>query len=115
MKWLTIDWIRKHSRIDLNCDDELLELYGESAEETVLNVCSRTIEDIVEEYGQIPKPLFHASLLLVDESYKNRSPYDEHNISTAPDGFDILVKPYMRLSGFSAQTNTQEYGRHCNL
>ena len=38
MKWLKIDYIKQHSRIDYDCEDGLLELYGESAEETVLNV-----------------------------------------------------------------------------
>ena len=38
MKWLTLDWIKQHSRIDFDCEDDLLELYGEAAEEAVLNV-----------------------------------------------------------------------------
>ena len=31
MKWLTIEYIKQHSRIDYDCEDELLELYGEAA------------------------------------------------------------------------------------
>lgn len=31
MKYLEIDYIKQHSRTDFDCDDALLELYGESA------------------------------------------------------------------------------------
>ena len=37
MKFLTLDYIQKHSRIDGSCEAEILNLYGEAAEETVLN------------------------------------------------------------------------------
>ena len=37
MKWLTLELIKKHSRIDSNVEDDLLTIYGESAEDTVLN------------------------------------------------------------------------------
>ena len=41
MKWLSIDYIKQHSRIDYDCEDGLLEMYGDSAEDTVLNVIAR--------------------------------------------------------------------------
>ena len=74
MKWLTLEWIKQHSRIDFTCEDELLELYGEDAEETILNICNRTMEDIVEQYGGVPKPLYVAALQLVELNYTHRSP-----------------------------------------
>ena len=46
MKWLTVSLIKSHSRIEYDCEDELLELYGEAAEETILNICSRTFEEL---------------------------------------------------------------------
>lgn len=45
MKFLRIDDIKKHLRIDFIDDDAELELYGSVAEDTVLNVCGRTVED----------------------------------------------------------------------
>mgnify|MGYP002509731811 FL=1 len=74
MKWLTLDTIKEQLRIepDFTDEDSLLTTYGESAEETVLNVCSRTYEDFIEEYGEIPKDIIHASLLLVGVSYHQR-------------------------------------------
>lgn len=98
MKWLTLDWIKQHSRIDFDCEDGLLEMYGDSAEDTVLNICNRTYDDLMEVYRHIPAPLYHAALMLVDTSYTNRQAVSMQSPHTMPYGFDLLVKPYMRLT-----------------
>lgn len=97
MKWLTIDLIREHSRIDFDCEDGLLTLYGEAAEETVLNIIDRSYDDLTAAYGGVPNALVQASLLLVDVSYTHRSPVNPTSISVVPYTFDLLVKPYMNL------------------
>ena len=51
MKWLTIDYIKQHSRIDYDCEDALLELYGNAAEETVMNILGRDYDDIKATFG----------------------------------------------------------------
>ena len=99
MKWLTLDWIRSHSRLLKDVEEnDLLELYGEDAEETVLNLCNRTMEDIIEQYGQVPKPLFVAALMLVETNYTQRAPVSMQNLYTVPYAFDKKVKPYMKLT-----------------
>ena len=98
MRFLEIEYIKQHSRIDYDCEDALLELYGDAAEDTLLNHLNRTYDDIVEEYGDVPAPLRQAALMLVDESYTYRSPSSPTSISKIPYSFDILVKPYMRLA-----------------
>ena len=98
MKWLKIDYIKKHSRIDFDCEDDLLELYGNAAEETVLNICRRTQEDLIEEYGDVPDALRVASLMLVEVSYTNRAPVSAQSMSIVPYAFDMMVKPYVRLA-----------------
>lgn len=102
MKWLTIDYIKQHSRIDFDCEDALLQLYGEAAEETVLNVINRTYDDVVETFGtkdkKVPAALIQASLLLVDTSYTQRSPVSPQQLYVIPYSFDMLVKPYMKLT-----------------
>lgn len=97
MKWLTLESIKAHSRIDFDCEDSLLEIYGAAAEDTVLNVCNRTYDDLVEEYGDIPPALQQASLMLVDNSYTQRSPASVQQLYAVPYTFDILVKPYVKL------------------
>ena len=46
MKWLSIEFIKKHSRIDFDCEDDLLELYGDSAEETIMDITRRSYEEL---------------------------------------------------------------------
>ena len=114
MKWLTLDWIKAHSRIDFNNEDELLTLYGESAEDTVLNVIARSYTEVVEHYGEVPKPLYVAALMLVEVSYTQRAPITQQNMYMVPYAFDMMVKPYMKLASDNyEQNNTQEYGRRC--
>ena len=113
MKWLTLEQIKAQLRIepDFTDEDELLEMYGESAEEVLLNYLNRSYEDIIEVYGHIPAPLRHASLMLVDTSYQYRSPVSTQSVSLVPYTFDILVKPYMRLTSPSSNGQNQtKYG-----
>ena len=103
MKFLTLDYIKQHSRIDDDCDDGLLELYGDSAERTICNHLNRgkkieeMIESLVEEYGEIPADIYHAGILLVDASYNIKSPVDKYNWSPVPYAYETKVKPYMKL------------------
>lgn len=102
MKWLTIDYIKKHSRIDYDCEDDLLELYGEAAEETVMNIIRRDYTDIVENFGTdgrpVPAAIIQASLILVDTSYMQRTAVTPQQLYAVPYAFDMLIKPYMRLA-----------------
>ena len=98
MKWLTLEWIKKHSRIDFDCEDELLELYGEDAEQTILNLIRRSFDDLIETYGEVPKPLYVAALMMVEVSYTQRAPITQTNLYTVPYAFDTKVKPYMKLT-----------------
>jgi len=104
MKFLTIDYIKQHSRIDFDCEDQLLELYGDSAEETLAGLLNRgkTVEQMVasltEEYGQIPARCYHAALMLTEQAYNHRGPTSPTNMSVVPYTFDLLIKPLMRLT-----------------
>lgn len=98
MKWLTLEYVKAHSRIEYDCEDNLLELYGSAAEESVLNWIERTYEDVLSEYGEVPEPLYLAALMLVDFSYQQRSVVSMQNLYAVPYTFDFLVKPYMKLA-----------------
>ena len=41
MMWLTIPYIKAHSRIEFDCENELLEAYGNAAEKAILNLLQR--------------------------------------------------------------------------
>lgn len=77
---------------DLLCD------YGEAAEDTVLNICNRTLEDIIEQYGKVPAPIRRVALMLVDNQYKERSSISPQNMSVVPYTFDLMLKSYLRLT-----------------
>lgn len=104
MKFLTIEYIKQHSRINFDCDDQLLELYGDSAEETLAGLLNRgkTVEQMVtsltEEYGQVPARCYQAALMLTEQAYNHRGPTSPTNMSVVPYGFDLLIKPLMRLT-----------------
>lgn len=113
MKWLQLGQIKAQLRIesDFTEEDELLEMYGESAEDTLLQHLSRSYEDIIEVYGHLPAPLRHASLMLVAQSYQHREPASPQNLYAVPYAFDLLVKPYMRLTFPSTDgQNQNQYG-----
>ena len=98
MKFLTLTDIKAHSRIDYDCEDSLLELYGAAAEDTLLNHIGMTYEQLLEKYNnKVPTPLVQAALMLVDVSYQHRNPVSSQNMSVVPYTFDILVKPYVIL------------------
>ena len=97
MKWLTLKLIKQQSHIENDLEDELLTLYGEAAEETILNYVDLTYEEIVEKYNGFPTSLVLASLMLTDYSYNYRTfatPAHLHDQGA----FDNKVKPYMTLA-----------------
>jgi hypothetical protein len=52
----------------------------------------------METYGEVPKPLYVAALMLVEVSYTQRAPITQTNLYTVPYAFDMKVKPYMKLT-----------------
>lgn len=104
MKWLTISDIKKQLRVDFDDEDDVLELYGSAAEDTVLNYMNRTYQDVLEEYGEVPPAIRQATLMLVDNSYQHRSPAEPTQMYYVMYGFDTLIKPYMRLTSSGNQS-----------
>lgn len=101
MKYITLEYIKAHSRIDELRENlgetDIVTLYAESAEQTVLNYLNRSLEDLIDNYAEVPAPVMHATLMLVDLSYMQRSPISVQNLYTVPYTFDVLLKPYMIL------------------
>ena len=108
MRYLTLEWIKSHSRIDYDIEDELLTLYGDAAEEAVLNIIGRSYRNLVLNFGSpddyVPAAIKQATLMLVDASYTQRSPVSSVNMFAVPYTFDFLVKPYMKLANGSSSS-----------
>lgn len=107
MKFLTIDYIKQQIRLIWNEEDTIIDEYGKAAEDTLLNLLNRSYHDLLESYGEVPAPLVQAALLLVGESYQHREPSSAQNMSSVPYAFDMLIKPYMRLTSESCGIRQQ--------
>lgn len=103
MKFLLLEYVKQHLRLDTDCEDSLLAMYADAAESTLANYLNRgktaqeMIDSLTEEYGEIPAPIYQAALELVDASYQHRSPSSPTQMYYVPYGFDALIKPYMNL------------------
>ena len=102
MKFLTFDQIKAQLRLDdQQAEDEhdLLVLYGEAAEDAVLSLIRRNMANLVETYGQVPKQIAQAALMLTAISYQHREPVSQQNMYIVPYTFDMLIKSYVRMDG----------------
>ena len=102
MKFLTFDQIKAQLRLDdaqATEEHDLLEMYGEAAEDAALSLIRRNMANLVETYGQVPKQIVQASLMLTAISYQHREPASQQNMYAVPYAFDLLIKSYVRLDG----------------
>ena len=99
LRWLNLDAIHQHCRIDFNREDAELEQFGMAAEQAILDLTRRTYENFIDTYGRIPDPIFNATLLLVQSLYKNRDAEEQRDSKEIAFGFAFMVKNYMYLAG----------------
>lgn len=100
MKFLSLDLIKAQLRLDdaqATAEQSWLENEGDTAEESVCRLLRKTYDELLEEYGSVPKPIVKAALLLVDTAYKYRCPVSEVPLHVVPYTYDFLLKPFMRL------------------
>ena len=102
MRWLDLTTIKDHLRIEQENtqDDRLLTIYGESAEKYVLNWLQRSVDDLKamneDDNTKVPIEVLHASLLLVDLYYQQRSTLTPQALHVVDYGFDGLVAEYRK-------------------
>ena len=102
MKFLTFDQIKQQLRLDdeqATAEQTIVEMYAASAEDSVLNIIRRSYEDVLATYGEVPTPIKHAALMLTDTWYQHRAPITPGSVAMVPYTYDLLLKPYIRLSG----------------
>lgn len=98
MKWGKIEYFKQHSRIDYNCEDALLEQYGEAAEEFILAYIGRTYENLIDMFDSIPARIYECTQMLVDTQYHNRSMVSMTNMSVVPYTFDAMISDFVRYT-----------------
>ena len=98
LKFLTLDYIKQHSRICGDCEDEILLLYAKGAENNLLRILGRTYDELViMGEGTFPEELMVAGLMLVDVLYQHRSPQEAVKLSDVAYTFEFYTKPFMKL------------------
>ena len=99
MKWLTLEGLKAHMRIDHDYEDAVIASYGTGAENGILNLCNRSFENIVETFGEEAiANLTIAGQLLTEHLYLHRAPEENVPVNVIPYGIDFWVKPYIKLS-----------------
>ena len=98
MNYLTLEYIKAHSRVDYDCEDDLIDVYGSAAERAIINLLNRSLDDLKEANGGVvPSDVIEATFMLADNWIRHRSPISLVNMSIVPYGFDLMVKPYIVL------------------
>ena len=121
MKFLTLEEIKQQLRIepDFTEEDAILTRYGNSAEQSILRICNRSLENIVAYFGTedepIPSDIIHAALMLVDLSYQQRSPLSTTQLLSVGYAFDMKVKPYMKLANDTTSDNDVVLGSQAKI
>ena len=98
MNYLDLDIIKKQLRMDASFtdDDDILNVYGDSAEEFTEQHLNCALDDIAaENSGSLPKNLINAMLMLVDYMYDNSGSGESRDL---PNAFWILCKPWQKYS-----------------
>ena len=98
MKYLTLDYIKAHSRIDYDCENEIIEKYASAAENSILLLLNRTIDDLKEANdGEVPEEVIVATMQLTDNLIRHRSPIEQTALSIVPYNFELMLRQHMVL------------------
>lgn len=99
---VTMKELKQQMRVDFDEEDELILLYGVTAQNTILNMIRRGSTEIGYydedgEYKVFPQ-IKTAILILAAHLYKNREPVSSVAQNAVPYSISVLIKPYIRLS-----------------
>lgn len=103
MSIVTLEALKKQMNIDFDDDDEIVTLYGEAAERSVVNMTRRSVSELKEENmlrtgsDEFPTELTVAILMLAAHLYRMREPVAGLSLTVVPFGLQHLVKPWTRL------------------
>nr|DAM83359.1 MAG TPA: Head Tail Connector Protein [Caudoviricetes sp.] len=99
LRIVSIEELKLQMRVDFADEDQSILLYGCAAEDTVIDMTRRTLDELIEWDGRgFPSPLKVAILMLASHFYRNREPVSSIAQNMVPLSVAILVKPYVKLS-----------------
>ena len=97
MKYLTLEYIKAHSRIDYDCENELISKIGSAAETAILDLIGQSYEELIDTYGEVPDTVMQATFELADNLIRHRAPGDQVGLTIVPYNFDLMLKKYIIL------------------
>ena len=116
LKVVTMEELKLQMREDFDGEDEVINLYGCAAEDSVIGGTRRTLEElkrigyqestgielkedeVLPDGDWFPSRLKLAILMLAAHSHRNREPVSSITQNPVPYAFDVYVKPYRKLS-----------------
>lgn len=97
MKYLTLEYIKAHSRIDYDCENELISKIGSAAETAILDLIGQSYEELIDTYGEVPDTVMQATFELADNLIRHRAPVELVGLTIVPYNFDLMLKKYIIL------------------
>lgn len=93
---IELEDIKKHLNLDEDyTDDDSYLVYLESvAEQLVEKHIDKTLEDMIAEEGEVPKPLLQAMLLMIGNFYDNRESVSYGNAIEVPNTLQYILSMY---------------------
>lgn len=93
---IELEDIKKHLNLDADyTDDDSYLVYLESvAEQLVEKHIDKTLEDMIAEEGEVPKPLLQAMLLMIGNFYDNRESISYGNAIEVPNTLQYILSMY---------------------
>lgn len=119
LRVVELDELKQQMRVDFEEEDSLIMLYGEAAESAVINGTGRSVRELCRMgYAEVegeelradeelpgssetlwfPKTLKLAILMLAAHFYRNREPVACVGQNVVPYAYEVLCKPYKKLS-----------------
>lgn len=107
MSVVSLALFKKHVRADdFAEDDEYLEYLIDTAEDVVIRATNcNPIELLDAGYGEFPKPLKHAIMMLAAHWYNQRESVSSVQMHQVPDALQALIKPYRKLVSNAGRTD----------
>ena len=93
---VNLDILKKHLNIDADFkeDDEYITLLEGVAEDLVQKHIDKNLDTIIDEEGELPKPLLHAILLFVGNMYDNRESVSYATPREVPQSLTYILNMY---------------------
>lgn len=102
MKWLTTNIIKKHLNIEptFTDDDDLLEVYADTAEQIVEQELQTSLDNIAKDNknGSLPTPIKQAMLIMIANFYSQRESFSSLQVNAVPRSVDYLLSPYHKYT-----------------